>query len=59
MPIHLFRTPLLAALQQDKAFIEILPEYIDYANIFSIDLAIKLLKNTSINEHSIELVEGK
>ena len=57
--IHPSRAPLLAALQQDKAPTEIPPEYADYANVFSPDLAMELPENTGINEHAIELVEGK
>ena len=50
---------MLAALQQDKAPTEIPSEYIDYADVFSPDLAMQLPENTGINEHAIELVEGK
>ena len=53
------QAPLLAALQQDKALTEIPPEYADYADVFSPDLAMELPENTGINEHAIELVEGK
>ena len=59
LAIYPFRAPLPAVLQQDKAPTEILSEYVDYANVFSPDLAIKLRKNTGINELAIELVEGK
>ena len=57
--VHPSWAPLLAALQQDKAPTEILPEYADYADVFSPDLAMELPENTGINEHAIELVEGK
>ena len=53
------QAPLLAALQQDKAPIEIPSEYTDYAKVFSPNLAIRLPENTGINEHAIELVESK
>ena len=59
MSIHPSRAPLLAALQQDKAPTEIPSEYADYADVFSFDLAMELPENTGINEHAIELVEGK
>ena len=59
LAIHPFRVPLLAALQQDKAPTEIPSEYIDYADVFSPDLAMQLPENTGINEHAIELIEGK
>ncbi len=57
--IHLSRAAQIAALQWDKAPIEIPTEYSDYADIFSSDLAMELPENTSLNEHAIELVEGK
>lgn len=50
---------LLAALQQDKVFIKILLEYIDFAVIFSINLVIELLKNIYINKHKIEHIKDK
>ena len=59
LAIHLSQAPLLAALQQDKAPIKIPSEYIDYTNVFSLDLAMQLPENTSINKHAIELIEGK
>ena len=57
--VHPSRVSLLAILQQDKALTEISPEYADYADVFSPNLAMELSKNTGINEHAIELVEGK
>ena len=47
------RAPLLAALQQDKAPTEISPEYSDYADVFSFDLAMEP------SENAIEFVGGK
>ena len=57
--IHPSRAPLLAALEQDKAPTKILPEYADYAEVFSPNLAMELPENTGINEYTIELFEGK
>ncbi len=51
--------PILAALQLDKALIEILTEYSDYADVFSSNLAIKLFENNKMNEYAIELIEEK
>ena len=59
LAIHPSRAYLLPTLQQDKAPTEITPKYADYADVFSPDLAMKLSENTDINEHAIELVEGK
>ena len=49
----------VAALQQDITPTKIPPEYTDYTDIFSPDLAIELPENTSINKHAIELIESK
>ena len=57
--VHPSQAPLLGALQQDKALTEIPPEYADYTKVLSPDLAMELLENTGINEHTIELVEDK
>ena len=59
LAIHPSRSPLLAALQQDKTPTEIPSEYADYADVFTPDLAMELPENTGINEHAIELVKGK
>ena len=34
-------------------------KYFDYANVFSLNLAIELSKNTRMNEHTIKLIDGK
>ena len=49
----------VATLQHDKALTKIPPEYNNYANVFSSDLAMELPGNTDINEHAIKLIEGK
>ncbi len=43
----------------DKAPTEVLAKYSDYSKVFLIDLAIELPENTIINNHTIELIEGK
>ena len=50
---------LVVVLQQDKVPIEISSKYVDCTDVFSLNLAIELLNNISINKHAIELVEGK
>ncbi len=57
--LQVLEDPTLAALQWDKASTEIPAKYSDYADVFSSDLAIELPENTEINEHAIELIEGK
>lgn len=43
----------------DKALIEVLPNYYDYADVFSPNLEIELPKYTGINDHVIKLKEAK
>ncbi len=57
--IHLSRAAQIAALQWDKAPTKIPAKYSDYADVFSSDLAMELPENTRMNEHAIELIEGK
>ncbi len=57
--IYLFRAAQIATLQVDKALIKIPAKSSDYADVFSLELAIELLKNTGINKHAIKLIDGK
>ncbi len=57
--IHPSRAAQIAALQWDKAPTKIPAEYSDYADVFSLDLAMELPENTGMNEHAIELIDGK
>ncbi len=57
--IYPSRAAQIAPLQWDKAPTEIPAEYFNYADMFSVDLAIELPENTSMNEHAIQLIEGK
>lgn len=43
----------------NEAFISILPEYAFFIDIFSLVLAIELLKYIKINYHIIELIDNK
>ena len=43
----------------NKAPIEISTKYSNYSNIFSLEYVAELPENTGINEHTIELKEGK
>ena len=47
------------ALLFNKAPTEVPAEYSDYSNVFSAKNAAKLPENTGMNEHAIELEEGK
>ena len=53
-----FCRPQIAGLIAKKVPIKIADEYVDFANIFSLDLASKLLKYTGIIDHTIKLVDG-
>ena len=49
----------IGALIFNQAPTEVPAEYSDYSNIFSTENAAELSENTGINEHAIELEEGK
>ncbi len=59
LSIYPFQAAQIAALWWDKAPTEIPAKYSDYTNVFSSDLAMELPENTGMNEHAIELIEGK
>ena len=59
LAIHPSRAPLLAVLQKNKALTKIPLEYVDYVDVFFLDLVMELSKNTGINEYTIKLIEGK
>ena len=49
----------VGALLFDEAPTEIPAEYSDFSNVFSAENAAELPENTGVNEHAIELEEGK
>ena len=49
----------VGALLFDKVLTEVLAEYSDYSNFFSVENAAELPENTRMNEHAIKLEEGK
>ncbi len=59
LSIYPSRAAQIAALQWNNTPTEISVEYFDYDDVFSSDLAMELPENTGINEHAIELIEGK
>ena len=59
MPVHFERQAQVRALLFDEAPTAVLAEYSDYSNVFSAENIAKLLENTGINKHAIELKEGK
>lgn len=46
-------------LSTDKVFLKVLLEYLNYADIFLLDLAMKLFRYTGINEYTIKLIKDK
>ena len=59
MPVHSERQAQVGALLFDKASTKVPAEYSDYSDVFSAENAAELPENTGINEHAIELKEGK
>lgn len=59
MQVHLSYQVQLGLLLTNKTFTKIMSEYSNYADVFSFNHAIELLKNISINEHAIKLIEGR
>ena len=59
MPVHLEKQVQVGALLFDEASIEVLAEYSDYSNVFSVKNVAKVPENTGINEYAIELEESK
>ena len=55
--MHPSKRAQIAHLKADKALIKVPSEYADFADVFSLKLATKLLKHTKINNHAIELVD--
>ena len=57
--MHPSRAAQIAALEQNEALTKVSFKYINYADIFSFDLAMGLPVNTGINKHAIELQDSK
>lgn len=57
--IHLFCRAQIASLIQDETSKAVLAEYINFANIFCLDLGAELQKYTRINDHPIILVKSQ
>ena len=59
MPMHTEKQAQVGALLFDEAPTEVPAEYFDYSDIFLVKNAVKLPENIGMNEHAIELEEGK
>ena len=53
------RRPQISGLIAKEAPTKVPAEYLDFADVFSPDLASELPKHTGINDHAIELVNGQ
>ena len=59
MPVHSKKQAQVEVLLFDEAPTKVPAEYSNYSNVFSAENAAELPENTRINEHAIELEEGK
>ena len=57
--IHPSRRPHIFSLIAEKARTKIPAEYLDFVDIFSLDLAFKLPEHSGINNHAIKPVDGQ
>ena len=57
--VHPFWEPQIPSLIAEEAPTKVSAKYLDFADVFSPDLAMKLLKHTEINTHAIDLEESK
>ena len=57
--VYPFREPQISGLIAEEAPTKVPAEYLDFADVFSPDLASELPKHTGINDHAIELVKGQ
>ena len=48
----------MSDLIAEEALTKVLAEYLDFADIFSSDLAFELPEHIEINDHAIKLVNG-
>ena len=55
--VHPFWRAQIGLLKADETPTSIPPEYVDFTNIFSKDLVVKLPKHIGMNDHAINLIE--
>ena len=53
-----FSKPQISGLIAKKAFTKVLNKYINFTDVFSLDLTSELLKYTGINNYTTELVDS-
>ena len=59
LDVHPSRRPQISGLIVEKALTKVPTEYLNFADVFSPDLASELPEHTGINDHAIKLVEGQ
>ena len=59
LDVHPFRRLQISSLISEEAFTTVTAKYLDFADVFSPDLAFKLPKHTGIIDHAIKLVKGQ
>ena len=57
--VHPFQEPQISGLIAEEAPTKVLAKYLDFADVFSPDLVIKLPEHTEINTHAIDLEKDK
>ena len=57
--VHPSREPQISGLIAEKAPTKVPAEYLDFADVFSLDLVTELPEHIEINTHAIDLKEGK
>ena len=57
--VHFSQKPQISGLIVKEALTKVFAKYLDFANVFSPDLAFKLPEHTEINNHGIKLVDGQ
>ena len=57
--VHPSRRPQISGLIAEEAPTKVPAEYLDFADVFSSDLASELPEHTGINDYAIELVKGQ
>ena len=56
--VYPFRRTQISSLIAEKASTKVLAKYLDFADVFSLDLASELPEHIGINNHAIKLVNG-
>ena len=59
LEVHPSRRPQISGLIAKEVPTKISTKYLNFADIFSPDLASKLFKQTKINDHAIKLIDGQ